>query len=325
MLNNTIYNFYKNNEYYNTLKTNNQKINKKTILTPITAPFPSFTIDYLELSGYSQGDKKLKKKYFIVCIETTSRYVFIKYVTSRSADDYLNFIEDLYHHMKINYNKNIYSITTDYEKSFNSSIVQDYYDMYDTKKYTYNSSQGFHTPLALIDRFIRTLRKMIFNFKTINNKNCTIDDIYKLVENYNNSPHMGLPFYIDSKQENKNGSLRYFKNYYTPYQVFNDSNLQKIQNSIKRNEQDASAYDMLKNIKIGDDVRVLTGKSRDGKGEPIWSNEIYKVIGFNGVSYTLSNGEKYGYNFILKHKLEKEKDKRDRKYDYLLYNNSIKY
>ena len=119
---------------------------------------------------------------------------------------------------------------------------------------------------------------MIFNFKTINNKNCTINDIYKLVENYNNSPHMGLPFYIDSKQENKNGSLRYFKNYYTPYQVFNDSNLQKIQNSIKRNEQDGSAYDMLKNIKIGDDVRVLKGKSRDGKGEPIWSNEIYKVI-----------------------------------------------
>lgn len=325
MSNNTIYNFYKNNEYYNTLKTNNQKINKKTILTPITAPFPSFTIDYLELSGYSQGDEKLNKKYFIVCIETTSRYVFIEYVKSRNTEEYVDFIDNLNQNIRVNYKKDIYSITSDYEKSFNSIMADSYYRSNDIKKYTYNSSQGFHTPLALIDRFIRTLRKMIFNFKTINNKNCTINDIYKLVEKYNNSPHMGLPFYIDSKQENKNGSLRYFKNYYTPYQVFNDSNLQKIQNSIKRNEQDGSAYDMLKNIKIGDDVRILKGKSRDGKGEPIWSDEIYKVIGFNGVSYTLSNGEKYGYNFILKHKLEKEKDKRDRKYDYMLYDKSIKY
>lgn len=330
---NNIYDIYKTEKLKHNYNTININVNKKTIFTPIIAPYPSYIMDYVYVSPYCLGHKQEEYYYtnrkgeekfnydlynkhkliLLVLIEITSRYVIIYKMNNRTKKELINVLTDFISEYKP------LNISSDMERSFISKDIKLLFKKHNIKQYTYNASKGWHTPLSIIDRFARTLRQIIFNFININNQYINIDILKNLIEMYNNKPHGGLPTYYASKQENKNGTNRLYKEHYTPADLFKHETLRNKQNVNKKHLRDLNGLEMLKNIRINDKVRILEGKSDDGKGLPRWSDEIYRVINFNGVSYTLDKKPgTWGYNYLLKVDEDKIKEIEDKKDKHIL-------
>lgn len=287
--------FYKNNDKKYNINIKNQGLTRKNnIFTSIIAPFNSYTIDYLFLSGKTY---KLESKIIILAfIETTSRYVIIYKVNDRTTDTLIETFEQF----KDKYNP--ISITSDAEHSFNDKRFREYLKSNNIKQYIHNVKQtGKHTPLSLIDRFCRTFRTMIYKYININNEYINDRILYDIVNKYNNSPHSALPKYIFNEKRYKNGTIHSYMKNRTPYEVFNSEELQNITKSEAINKKNNNIIKMLRKINIGDRVRIKQYKKTGEKGGDKWSNKIYTVKHFNGYTYELNDSDiKYSFNQLLK-------------------------
>mgnify|MGYP001151065194 CR=1 FL=1 len=129
---------------------------------------------------------------------------------------------------------------------------------------------GDHHRQGIIERFNKTLRTRIENYKTAYKTERWIDVLDKLVYNYNHTVHSSIgsaPVNADDK---------------------------KIQQMIEKKEEAARAY--LSEFKEGDQVRFVKNKVLFEKGAaPNWTSTVYTVKKTQGKRYELDNGKTYLY------------------------------
>ena len=81
------------------------------------------------------------------------------------------------------------------------------------------AAEGQHTTLSRVDRVIRTLREMIFNYFAEYDRYDWHKVLPQMVSIYNNSPHSALWLYQGKKRK---------RVYFSPNQVYNSSRLMKM-------------------------------------------------------------------------------------------------
>ena len=143
-----------------------------------------------------------------------------------------------------------------------------------------------HKALGIIDRFARTLKTIISNYFLYNNTKVWINDINKIIDIYNNTPHRGIE-------------------YLTPTEASQDKYHEQILNlNLLKNKKNGSASD----LSINDKVRIRIGNIFKKGTEPSFSDEIYDVINTDNNKILLSNGKKYKRSSLLKIVSVKTKD-----------------
>jgi len=150
---------------------------------------------------------------YFAAIEINSRYGYIKSIPNRSEQYLLTCMKEL-----IDLYKPVYRIMSDDE--FNKEIYQTLCLENGIKLYTVVAKEMHKYPgnkLAYIDRFIRTIKWYFIKL----NKKQVVDrknNLKKIVDVYNNSPHDSLRLYESNKMNLKNVSL-------SPLNVIDDKEL----------------------------------------------------------------------------------------------------
>ena len=187
-------------------------------------------------------------------------------------------------------------LTGDGESAFKSSLAMKFYEqnnitfhpvtrmMIEGKK-TKTGNQGtdpLHSSLGLVDRFIRTIRDMIFNAEL----QITPLAIKEMVRQYNNAPHTTLSKYIGFDV--------------SPLMVQQDKNKEEyiVMKINKENIQTRMRNDF--NIPVGSNVKVYNEKDVMGKRRVIAREG--EVVGRNGVMYKVKTN--LGIEIMPRYKIQ---------------------
>ena len=210
----------------------------RKIITP-TKEKGYLQLDLADFRKYkSPQNRHVQYAFFI--IDIYSRYLWIIPLTSR---------KDLHKAFSQWYTKNngskwIKTITSDRE--FMSNKLLDFFKQHNIKTY-FNYTADKHNT-AIVERSIKTMRRIIKFYTSYNNTHKYINALQELVDLYNNTVH---------KTTGK-----------TPAQVFKKGS---------KSKEVLQKY--IKPLKIGAHVRVLNHKDVFRKeDEARWSSEIYEVV-----------------------------------------------
>ena len=256
-----------------------------------------------------------KKKYvYLVAININTRYAMIEMTNitvpdekdsqesqekvlskdAKTTSSYLRALNKMIDEVK--FMNPIRHLTGDGESAFKSSFAMKFYEQYNITfhpvprmmiegKRTKAGNQGtdpLHTSLALVDRFIRTIRDMIFNAEL----QITPLAIKEMVRQYNNAPHSTLSKYIGFDV--------------SPLMVQQDKNKEEyiVMKLNKENIQTRMRYDF--DIPIGSIVKVYNEKDVLGKRRVIARKG--EVVGRQGVLYKVKTN--LGVETMPRYKLE---------------------
>ncbi len=139
-------------------------------------------LDIADMSNISSANKNYN--YLIVAIDVFSRFAFVIPIKNKRATTITEVLEEIIKdtHPKI--------ITTDLGSEFISRSFKELMKKLGTQiNYV---DVGDHKRLAIVDRFIRTLREKINLYMSMHNTTNYIDVLEKLVYNYNNAYHTGI-------------------------------------------------------------------------------------------------------------------------------------
>ena len=159
------------------------------------------------------------------------------------------------------------TLETDRGSEFTSKAMKALYDQEGVTHVTMTSSVKHHA-LGMIERFNRTLKKML---ATMMIRRGTPNQWYRhldaVVKAYNSSPHSGNIDDAAPNEVTRNNILR--------------------QRIIKRNKAYGILYD--DDIDVGDGVRIRAQKKTFGKEQAPFSKEVYNVDAIQGLGYRLRN------------------------------------
>ena len=135
-----------------------------------------------------------------------------------------------------------------------------------------------HKALGIIDRFARTIKTILSNYFLYNNTKVWIDNINKIVDVYNNTPHRTLE-------------------YLTPNEASQKEYHEQILNiNLTKSKKNKGSSD----LSINDKVRIRIGNIFKKVTEPSFSDEVYDVMNTDNNRILLSNGKKYKRSSLLK-------------------------
>ena len=136
---------------------------------------------------------------------------------------------------------------------------------------------GDHHKLAIVDRFVRTIREKINKYMSMHNTTNYIDVLQKIIYNYNHAYHSGIKKKpIDVKEED-------------------ESIIELTNRKYNKAKEEEIKYD------INDNVRYIINKVNFLKGTlPKWSKTVHKIVDKTEHSYKLDNGKSYKYYEIQK-------------------------
>jgi hypothetical protein len=191
-------------------------------------------------------------KYLLTCIDVYSRYAFVKPMKTKGGEETLkNFLEMLKEQGKPT------NLNIDEGKEFKYKPFVKYCEDNDIKMWVSNPEQTNKN--AIIERFHRTLRNIILRYEVANGKSY-IDDLPKLISNYNNTEHKTL-------EE-------------TPIDIWtgkktNTQNIKKVESPFS----------------VGDRVRHLVGKKVFDKSSSTttYTKKVYSIIQIIGQSIYLDD------------------------------------
>ena len=150
-----------------------------TIVSPSLRNNYQMDIMYLPNSKSNKG-----YKYLLTCIDVYSRYVFCLPVKKKEGSVVFRVIKKLFEENGIPKNLNI-----DEGAEFLYTPFRKYCDEHDITLYVSNPEQ--ENKNSIIERFHRTLRALILKYEIVNNTSY-IQDLQKLIQNYNTAYHSTL-------------------------------------------------------------------------------------------------------------------------------------
>ena len=251
-----------------------KKPNTKINYFPIYANHKNeiFQIDIIDLSDIETSNNHYK--YILACIDVYSRYVYCIPMKNKTTDTIINAINNIFKIAKPE------QITCDNGSEFISLQFKKLMKEYNID--VHYVDVGDHHKLAIIDRFVRTLREKINKYLEMHNTTKYIDVLTDLIYSYNNTYHTTLkksPIEV----KNNDGDI-------------NNMYLDKYMKA-KNNE---TIYN------IGDKVRHLLNRNLfEKKSLAKWSKTIYTIIDKTEHSYKLNNEKFYKY-YELQHNTESQ-------------------
>jgi hypothetical protein len=250
--------------------TKQTKINKKSYGSIVAFhPNKNFQIDLFDLNKYSTYNKNYK--FIFAMIDIFSRKAYVIPLKNKSMVETSKALDKI---IKDN-NLTPSSIVSDNDASFEGIDFQNIINKYDI--HHEENILDDHRALGIIDRFARTLKTIITRLFLRNKTKNWIDNIDKIINAYNKSPHSSL-------------------NDIAPNDADKQENQDIIYNiNVKKNLKNDPKSD----LNSGDKVRIkIKGIFKKGT-EPTYSDEVYKVLSTRGKTILLDDDNRYKREDLL--------------------------
>jgi hypothetical protein len=238
---------------------------KRNYYVPIFSPHPhAYQVDLLEQS--TARDPALYPHYFFIAINVNTRYAYAFPQADKTATAILTSLKKLAHETKI------VSIVSDQEAGITSHEVIEYLTEHKISLKTISEQR--HTPLAIIDNFIRQLRDM--NTPTVHTKRTSDNPKYRDFSNHR----------MD-KLINIHNSSVCSSTQHTPQEMKADNKLER--SYIIRKLYERERRTKITDADLPDDSKVRYILDRDPlvKHRYKVSPEYYKVAGRDGLSFII--------------------------------------
>ena len=244
-------------------KQETQQLHKQPIKIkhyfPIVAKYENeiFQIDLVDVSDISSTNDNYKWLLCAIDVFTRKAYtIAMKNKTSINVVNAMNKIINIAKPKIINCDQGSEFISKEFKKLMSENNIEiRYVEVND------------HHKLGVIDRFVRTLRKLINQYQTAFKTTRYINILDKLINNYNNSYHSGIKGIPNKPDADKLTKLNNNK--------YNKAKLEEIQ------------------FDINDNVRFLKNRIMFQKGStPNLSSTMHKIGNRIEHMYTLDNGKK---------------------------------
>ena len=211
-----------------------------------------FAADLVEIQKFAKLNKGYR--YLLTCIDIFSKFAWVIPLKDKKGITIKNALEKIFKQRKPKF------LWTDNGKEFYNKQVQDLLNENNIKLYSTNNSE---IKSAVIERFNRTFKNMMYKKFTENNNTIFYNILDELLNNYNNKYHSTIKMtpIEGSKKVNENK----IKNIY---------NFEKTKKPSK--------------FKIGDKVRISLEKNIFEKGyDTNWTQEIFVIydIKYSNVPY----------------------------------------
>ena len=211
-----------------------------------------FAADLVEMQKFVKLNKGYR--YLLTCIDIFSKYSWVIPIKDKRGITIKNALEKIFKERKPKF------LWTDKGTEFYNKQVQDLLNENNIKLYSTNNSE---IKSAVIERFNRTFKNMMYKKFTENNNTIFYNILNELVNNYNNKYHSTIKM--------------------TPIEAskkINEKKIKNIYNFEKTKKPDK--------FKIGDRVRISLEKNIFEKGyETNWTQEIFTIydIKYSNVPY----------------------------------------
>jgi hypothetical protein len=238
-----------------------QRQKKPVKLLKITGPPGAYQIDLIFLPKYRSSNRGIT--IFLLLVEIPSRKAFAYPLKSQKPAAILDAYEQFYKDHDGNLN-NVYG-----DDEFNSEWFKAFNDVLNVNVHTGIAKDDHISKhsnrLGIIDRLVRTLRKLMNKYMLLQNDTQWSKWLPKIISIYNKTPHSSL-------------------NNRTPDEVSADVNgmEKRFHQDVKYNQaQDA----MDTPVSVGDTVRILEKKATFAKEGPTFSKELYVVVKKDGFKW----------------------------------------
>ena len=211
-----------------------------------------FAADLVEMQKFAKLNKGYR--YLLTCIDIFSKYSWVIPLKDKKGITIKNALEKIFNKRKPKF------LWTDRGTEFYNKQVQDLLNENNIKLYSTNNSE---IKSAVIERFNRTFKNMMYKKFTENNNTIFYNVLDELVNNYNNKYHSTIKM--------------------TPIEGSKKINEKKI-----KNIYNFEITKKLGKFKIGDKVRISLEKNIFEKGyETNWTQEIFVIydIKYSNVPY----------------------------------------
>lgn len=262
---------------------------------PIVASPGAYTMDLMEVSSYiidnynnplyaqtnaiNANAQAGGYKYILVLIETTSRKLFAYPLKNKSSDTveetFKNFLEDC--HYRIQY----LTMDSGGEYAGIKRYLEENEEMLYVTTHVVIAAEGQHTVLSRVDRVIRTIREMLFNYFAQYNDFHWHKILPQLVNTYNNTKHSSLWLYKGRRE----------RVFFTPNQVYNSSRLMKLISLKDAAMRKNGTRYWKRNMKRGHEYHYMvnTGAFSKGSKRGMLSNDKVKIKGRIGNSFIVES------------------------------------
>ena len=211
-----------------------------------------FAADLVEMQKFAKLNKGYR--YLLTCIDIFSKFAWVIPLKDKKGITIKNALEKIFNKRKPKF------LWTDNGKEFYNKQVQDLLNENNIKLYSTNNSE---IKSAVIERFNRTFKNMMYKKFTENNNTIFYNILDELVNNYNNKHHSTIK--MCPIEGSKKINQKKIKNIY---------NFEKTKKPGK--------------FKIGDRVRLSLEKNIFEKSyETNWTEEIFEIydIKYSNVPY----------------------------------------
>ena len=211
-----------------------------------------FAADLVEMQKFAKLNKGYR--YLLTCIDIFSKFSWVIPIKDKKGITIKNALEKIFNKRKPKF------LWTDNGKEFYNKQVQDLLNENNIKLYSTNNSE---IKSAVIERFNRTFKNMMYKKFTENNNTIFYNILDELVNNYNNKHHSTI------KMSPIEGSKK-----------INEKKIKNIYNFEKTKKPGK--------FKIGDRVRLSLEKNIFEKGyDTNWTQEIFEIydIKYSNVPY----------------------------------------
>ena len=211
-----------------------------------------FAADLVEMQKFSKLNRGYR--YLLTCIDIFSKFSWVIPLKDKKGITIKNALQKIFNKRKPKF------LWTDKGKEFYNKQVQDLLNKNNIKLYSTNNSE---IKSAVVERFNRTFKNMMYKKFTENNNTIFYNILDKLVNNYNNKYHSTI------KMSPIEGSKK-----------INEKKIKNIYNFEKTKKPGR--------FKIGDRVRLSLEKNIFEKGyDTNWTQEIFVIydIKYSNVPY----------------------------------------
>lgn len=234
-----------------------------------SAPNEIYQIDLLDYQKYSRFNKGFN--WILIAVDIFTRQAKAVAVTTKhatnTADAFENIISEVKPHV-------VYSDDGNEWRGKFQELLERNNIIHQVKDY------GDHNALGIIDRFSQTIKRMIAKYMTANDTKNWIQQLPKIVDIYNRTPHTSIS---DIK----------------PKDAEQEENIETI-GTLNFNKRENDQKHINHSIKVNDLVRVQRMKGTFEKGYEItYSKEIHKVISVENSHAILEDGSRHKFEKLL--------------------------
>lgn len=237
-------NWLKSQDAYTLHKQPKRKFKRrKYIVSGIDDLWQADLADFSTLAESNEGFK-----YALVVIDVFSKYVWVKYVKNKTAEEVMAAFKMLL----MSEERKPTNLMTDKGKEFDNSLLRQYLTENEINFYT---AQNPQTKAAVAERVIRTLKNRLYRYFTYKQSWKYLNVLQNIVYSYNRTRHRSIGM--------------------APVDVTKES-----EGKVRKQLYPVTYIDQPKfKFTVGESVRIAQEKPVFGKGyHQQWSEEIFKVL-----------------------------------------------